>query len=468
VIRRHIVTLRLGLMAADAATAFLVFVGLSLLRMGPNWTWIWANAEVDGVGAAVAYGVAWPGLLWISGLYRLRTRWSARAQLIDLLRASVLLAFLSFAVLFLLKLPDVSRLFLLVLFPTQVGVTLVSRFVLRRIFASMRSRGYNTRFLLVVGTGAAAVAFADRVERHADLGIRVIGHLGLQSDAGWAGGRPILGTVDEIEGILHNRVVDEIAICLPSSSLELVEPITRLCEEEGKIVRLPLDDVGLPMTGGRLEEFDGIAVMSFVYGPDRALGLVGKRLVDFSVAAVALVALSPVFLAIALWVRAVDGTGVFFRQSRIGLHGRPFRVAKFRTMVHDAEARLIELEELNEIRGHAFKVTNDPRLSRTGRWLRKTSLDELPQLWNVLLGEMSLVGPRPPLPREVAVYDVWHRRRLSMKPGITGLWQVSARREVDFDRWVEIDLDYIDRWSLWLDLKIMLRTIPAVVLQQGR
>jgi exopolysaccharide biosynthesis polyprenyl glycosylphosphotransferase len=468
VIRRHIVTLRLGLMAADAATAFLVFVGLSLLRMGPNWTWIWANAEVDGVGAAVAYGVAWPGLLWISGLYRLRTRWSARAQLIDLLRASVLLAFLSFAVLFLLKLPDVSRLFLLVLFPTQVGVTLVSRFVLRRIFASMRSRGYNTRFLLVVGTGAAAVAFADRVERHADLGIRVIGHLGLQSDAGWAGGRPILGTVDEIEGILHNRVVDEIAICLPSSSLELVEPITRLCEEEGKIVRLPLDDVGLPMTGGRLEEFDGIAVMSFVYGPDRALGLVGKRLVDFSVAAVALVALSPVFLAIALWVRAVDGTGVFFRQSRIGLHGRPFRVAKFRTMVRDAEARLIELEELNEIRGHAFKVTNDPRLSRTGRWLRKTSLDELPQLWNVLLGEMSLVGPRPPLPREVAVYDVWHRRRLSMKPGITGLWQVSARREVDFDRWVEIDLDYIDRWSLWLDLKIMLRTIPAVVSQQGR
>lgn len=467
-IRRHIVTLRLGLMAADALTAYLVFVGLSLLRMGPDWTAIWAKAEVDGLGAAAAYGLAWPALLWISGLYRLRTRWSARAQLIDLLRASVLLAVLSFAVLFLLKLPDVSRLFLLVLFPTQVGVTLASRFVLRRIFASMRSRGYNTRFLLVVGTGPSAVAFADRVERHADLGLRVIGHLGLQSGSGWAGGRPILGTVDEIEEILHSRVVDEIAISLPASSLQLVEPITRLCEEEGKIVRLPLDDVGLPMTGGRLEEFDGIAVMSFVYGPDRAVGLVAKRLVDFGVATVALVALSPVFLAIALWIRAVDGTGVFFRQSRIGLHGRPFRVAKFRTMIPDAEARLVELEELNEIRGHAFKVTDDPRLSRTGRWLRKTSLDELPQLWNVLLGEMSLVGPRPPLPREVAVYDVWHRRRLSMKPGITGLWQVSARREADFDRWVEIDLDYIDRWSLWLDLKIMLRTIPAVVSQQGR
>ena len=137
-------------------------------------------------------------------------------------------------------------------------------------------------------------------------------------------------------------------------------------------------------------------------------------------------------------------------------------------MVPDAEARLAELEALNEVRGNAFKVTRDPRLSRTGRWLRTTSVDELPQFWNVLRGEMSIVGPRPPLPREVAGYDIWHRRRLSMKPGITGLWQVGARHESDFDRWVEIDLDYIDRWSLWLDVKIMLRTIPAMLLGQVR
>jgi lipopolysaccharide/colanic/teichoic acid biosynthesis glycosyltransferase len=131
--------------------------------------------------------------------------------------------------------------------------------------------------------------------------------------------------------------------------------------------------------------------------------------------------------------------------------------------VPDAEHRLKELEELNEIKGLAFKVTNDPRMTRTGRFLRKSSIDELPQLWNVLRGEMSIVGPRPPLPSEVAAYDVWHRRRLSMKPGITGLWQVNARHESEFDRWVEIDLDYIDSWSLWLDLKIMLRTIPAML-----
>ena len=173
-------------------------------------------------------------------------------------------------------------------------------------------------------------------------------------------------------------------------------------------------------------------------------------------------------LLLAVFLRLRDGGPVLFRQERVGLHGRPFLVTKFRTMVPDAEAQLSDLAEANEIHGHAFKMTDDPRLSRSGRWLRQTSLDELPQLWNVLRGEMSIVGPRPPLPREVDAYDIWHRRRLSMKPGITGLWQVAARRDPDFDRWVRLDLDYIDHWSLWLDLKIVARTIPAMLTQEGR
>ncbi len=156
----------------------------------------------------------------------------------------------------------------------------------------------------------------------------------------------------------------------------------------------------------------------------------------------------------------------FFRQARVGLHGRPFQIIKFRSMVVDAEARVAELAEANEINGHAFKVTDDPRVTPIGRRLRRWSLDELPQLWNVLRGDMSLVGPRPPLVSEVSGYDLWHRRRLSMKPGITGLWQVRARREPEFDRWVADDLEYIDRWSLWLDLQIMFRTIPAAL--EGR
>jgi exopolysaccharide biosynthesis polyprenyl glycosylphosphotransferase len=215
-----------------------------------------------------------------------------------------------------------------------------------------------------------------------------------------------------------------------------------------------------------LETFGGMPILALVYGPDRTIGLLIKRLLDVAASSVALVLFSPLLLAIALAVRLQDGAPVLFRQIRVGLHGRPFRVVKFRTMVPDAEARLDDVLEMNELSGHAFKLSDDPRISQTGSWLRKTSLDELPQLWNVLRGEMSLVGPRPPLPREVAGYDIWHRRRLSMKPGITGLWQVSARREEDFDRWVELDLDYIDGWSIWLDLKIILRTVPAML--QGR
>jgi exopolysaccharide biosynthesis polyprenyl glycosylphosphotransferase len=222
------------------------------------------------------------------------------------------------------------------------------------------------------------------------------------------------------------------------------------------------------IAGGRIEDFLGMSILSLVYGPDRIIGIALKRLIDIVVAVAALIVLSPVLLLVALVIRQRDGSPVLFRQERVGLHGRPFRVVKFRSMVPDAEARLVDLVAANEIHGHAFKITDDPRLTTTGRWLRATSIDELPQLWNVLRGEMSIVGPRPPLPSEVEDYDVWHRRRLSMKPGITGLWQVAARRDPDFDRWVRLDLDYIDHWSLWLDVKIVARTIPAMLTQAGR
>jgi lipopolysaccharide/colanic/teichoic acid biosynthesis glycosyltransferase len=185
-------------------------------------------------------------------------------------------------------------------------------------------------------------------------------------------------------------------------------------------------------------------------------------------AAIGLIIVSPILLITAILIRARDGSPVIFRQTRVGLHGRPFTILKFRTMAPDAEERLHEVAHLNELQGAAFKASNDPRMSTLGRRLRQLSIDELPQLWNVLKGEMSLVGPRPPLPSEVVEYDIWHRRRLSMKPGITGLWQVESRHEANFDRWVELDLSYIDRWTLWLDLSILLRTMPNVMMARGR
>ncbi|MFL5778148.1 MAG: sugar transferase [Chloroflexota bacterium] len=465
-IRRHHLAFQLALMAGDGLTAAALFVALSFARFGPRWTTVWAEAGLDPVATAVMYSATWVVALWVLDLYRLRARMTFRSELFDILRAAILLAVATFSGLFLLHFPDVSRTFLVLLFASQILLTVLSRSGLRALFAWGRSRGHNVRYVLLVGDDESAERFADRLERHLELGLRVLGHLSMTRDEGWVRGRPVLGRVTQIEEILHGRVVDEVAICLPVEAGPLVESIARLCEEEGKIVRIPLEDMAWTLPGGRLEELDGLPILSLVYGPDRAIGLLMKRALDLVLGAVAVLILGPVMLAVAAVIRAREGGPVLFRQTRIGLNGRPFHVVKFRTMVTDAEELRDELRGRNEIQGHAFKLTDDPRLTATGRVLRATSLDELPQLWNVLRGEMSLVGPRPPLPDEVEGYDLWHRRRLAMKPGITGLWQVQARREPDFDRWVELDLAYIDRWSVWLDLKIIVRTIPAML--QGR
>jgi exopolysaccharide biosynthesis polyprenyl glycosylphosphotransferase len=462
-LRRHATALRLALMTADGLSALGLFIVISAIRFGPDWRRSWAAAGLEPGIAAIAFGGLWVAVLWIHNLYRLRARWSLRAELLDILRSALLVAVAVFTLLFLVRLPGVSRLLLLELFGAQVLVTVVTRVALRFGFRQLRAHGRSQRYVLVVGTSPIAEAFANQIERHPDLGLRVLGHLAAQHEHERRTLRPTLGTVGDIENVLHTYVVDEVAICLSPAAAALVEPVARLCEQEGRIVRIPLDGPAPNLAGGRIEEFDGIPVLSLVYGPDRILSLVAKRLLDVTTAAVALVVLSPFLLGIAAWIRAVDGGPVLFRQVRIGLNGRAFDVVKFRTMVPDAEARLPELAARNEVHGAAFKLTEDPRLTRTGRILRRTSLDELPQLWNVVRGEMSVVGPRPPLPREVAQYDVWHRRRLCMKPGITGLWQVEARREPDFNRWVQLDLAYIDRWSLWLDLKIVLRTVPAML-----
>ncbi len=466
-IRRHATAFEVTLMVADGLLAASLFVAVSILRFGrENWQNAWSTASIAWPTAAVFYGVVWVSVLWLTGLYRFRA-WSVRGEAAEIGRATVLLAVIVFSALFVLKLPAVSRLFLVELFAVQTVVAVTSRWLMRVMLGRMRVRDQNAGFVLVIGTDPSASAFADQVERHRELGLRVVGHLAWRNeDLATVPSRPVLGAVSDIETVLSSRVVDEVAVCPSSADIALLEPVITLCRDAGKIVRIPLEPTWVTVPGGHVEDFDGVPVLSLAYGPDRALALLAKRSFDVVAGSLALLILAPVLFVIAGCIRVIDGPPALFRQVRVGRHGRQFRVAKFRTMVPDAEDKVDGLANLNEIKGHAFKLTDDPRLSRAGRFLRRTSLDELPQFWNVVRGEMSIVGPRPPLPREVAGYDLWHRRRLSMKPGITGLWQVSGRRDEDFDRWVELDLAYIDRWSLWLDFKIILRTVPAML--QGR
>ena len=462
-------TLRLGLMAGDGITAAIVFLLISVVRFGDGaWITFWRRTGIDIRVAAVVFGVGWVIALWYHGLYRLRVRWQLRTEAKDIARSTVLVGAITLALLFIFHQDSVSRLFLLALFVTQPLVTFTERWVLRSVFGFLRSRGFNKRYMLIVGTGRLAQDFANLVEARAGLGIEVIGHLSVPNGGQSEVTRPILGTLDEIEEIFHSNVVDEVAACLPEEAAHYLEPVASVAADEGKTVRIPIDPHEGATLDAREEEFEGLMVRSLVHDSHRDAGLVVKRLIDIVGATVGLVLFSPVLLVTALVIRLRDGSPVIFRQTRVGLHGRPFTIAKFRTMEPDAEERLPEVAHLNELQGAAFKATNDPRLSSVGGFLRRTSIDELPQLWNVLRGEMSLVGPRPPLPSEVVEYDIWHRRRLSMKPGITGLWQVESREEPDFDRWVELDLTYIDRWTLWLDLSIMLRTMPSVLMARGR
>src|SRR4051794_18150471 len=453
-------------MATDALIAGGLLIALSAWRFGEDWAVWWRQIVPQPEAFAVVYAVTWVAALTSVGLYRPRARWSIWSEARDVIRATIVMALITLSILFVFRLPDVSRLLLVILFPAQAAAAIALRAVVRLVMGRMRRRGMNTRFVLVLGGGVRAQRFAATLEAHRDLGLRVVGFLDDEPEFAAGARWPVLGPLEDLKRVLHTRIVDEVAICLPFSMWTHIDDIARLCEEEGKIVRIPMDVLDRTITTGRVEDLDGTPVFSLVSGPDRAPALAAKRAVDFLGAAFGLLLLSPILAGIAIGVALDTGGPVLFRQQRIGLHGRPFAVVKFRSMVVGAEGRRAELSGRNALNGPAFKVDGDPRVTRVGRFLRRTSLDELPQLWNVLLGQMSLVGPRPPLAREVEDYDLWHRRRLSMKPGITGLWQVRGRRDPEFDRWVEADLEYIDRWSLWLDLKILLRTIPAAL--EGR
>ena len=335
-----------------------------------------------------------------------------------------------------------------------------------------RRTNVKSSHLVIVGTNPRAVAFAKRIEQNAELGYFLVGFV----DENWAGsetfqqtGYKIVSNFGGFQELLKDQVVDEVLICTPLKSFyDQASRILAQCEDQGITVRF-LSDVFQPRKGrSRVNEMANEMVVTIDRGGMLGPTVLIKRAFDMVVASILLILLAPIFAILALAIKLTSPGDVLFIQERVGLNKRRFHLYKFRTMIPDAEKKLAELERDNEVSGPVFKIKKDPRITPIGTFLRKTSLDELPQFINVLKGDMSLVGPRPLPTRDYRGFtEDWHRRRFSVRPGITCLWQVGGRNAVSFDRWMELDMEYIDQWSLLLDFKILLRTIPAVLKGSG-
>jgi exopolysaccharide biosynthesis polyprenyl glycosylphosphotransferase len=357
--------------------------------------------------------------------------------------------------------------FLAVFWMVASSAIILSRLALREFLRRARIRGRNLRHLVIVGTNSRAVEFARAIESRPELGYHLVGFV----DQAWAGnrefernGRSVVADLDHFADFLRERVVDEVAIALPMKSFYTESArIVAQCQEHGVIVRVLAGLFDLQRGWVNNSHFDGMAVSTLSPHSSDGWPMIGKRLLDIVVSAILLLLLAPIFFLVSVLVKLEMSGPVFFVQDRVGLNKRRFRMFKFRTMVDGAEKKLNDLESLNEADGPVFKIKNDPRITRVGKFLRKASLDELPQLLNVLRGDMSLVGPRPLPLRDYQGFDQdWVRRRFSVPPGITCLWQVNGRSSLSFKEWMELDLHYIDHWSLWLDVKLIAKTIPAV------
>ncbi len=375
------------------------------------------------------------------------------------------------AILFFLKVDFVSRFFLV-----QYSVLSILLMVIVRggliwwYFRRSVQKGENYLKVLIIGTGRRALRLTEMLNSHNEWGIHILGYVdtdSTQQDQKLVDGK-VLGSVDEIENVLVSQVVDEVILAVPRSSLSYMEDIVSACEEQGVRFRFMADVFDLQVARMQMVEMDGIPLLTFDPVAQNEYMLLVKRLMDLTLVLLCMPLILPIMAMIALAIKIDDGGPVFFMQERVGLRKRLFPMMKFRSMVVDAEAKLKEIEHLNEAEGPNFKIARDPRITRVGNFIRKTSLDELPQLLNVIRGHMSLVGPRPMSQRDVELFDRGiQRKRFSVKPGLTCIWQISGRSNLSFEKWLELDLKYIDEWNLWMDLKILFKTIPVVLKGSG-
>ena len=415
----------------------------------------------------------WHQIFYICGLHNYRRFSKYRDEIIDIIKATsigtsiIFIASIIFSISIIIK-----PVFIMTFWFTVTAITIASRFLLRFSLARIRIRGRNLRHILIVGTNPRSISFAKRIETDLELGYRLIGFV----DEEWDGIEKfhkthfdLIADFDEFPDYIRNHVVDEVVISLPLSSYyQQAARIAALSEEQGITVRYLSNIFDLNKTQSRSGQLQNGPLISYYFGAMNGWQVSIKRGIDIVLSATLLIVLFPLLLSTAILIKIISGGPIFFAQKRVGLNKRIFRLYKFRTMVDGAEILQSDFENFNEVSGPVFKIKNDPRITPLGKILRKKSIDELPQLLNILKGDMSIVGPRPLPVRDYNGFNKdGHRRRFSVRPGLTCLWQINGRSDISFEQWMEFDLEYIDNWSLWLDFQILVKTIPVVLKGTG-
>jgi len=408
--------------------------------------------------------LVWRGLFGFQETYVGQRFTSLKADLLIVIKTIFFgtLIVLTFA--FLIK-SSVPRSLIFVFAFVNLVFLFLEKALLYRGIQYLRKQGKNIKKVLLLGTGGAAKIFVDSVKKYPDWGIKILGVICKdESDVGReVFGYTIIGQNVDLRQLLHQNPIDELIIALPAKYLGETTDIMNICDEEGVTVRIISPFFKDLISKAQTDMVHGLPIIKFSSVERNDLESALKRLMDFTASLILLVLFSPLFLVIAVWIKLDSKGPVFYQWRVLVLNKRPLISYKFRTMVVGADKLKEVLLAQNEMEGAAFKLANDPRITHAGKWLRKFSLDELPQLWSVLKGDLSLVGPRPPLQTEIEKYEGWHRRKLSVKPGVTCLWQVNGRNEIsDFDEWMRLDMKYIDGWNLWLDIKILFKTVWVV------
>ncbi len=418
--------------------------------------------------------VVWGWLYLFSrfGLYDSRRFTGILVEWFDIVKAVTLGSMLVGAVSVALGRGHVNQYVLITFWLSCTLFTIIERWLHRQYVIHLRSAGRNLRHVLFVGSNPRAIDLAQKVLSRQEFGYRLLGFVDDEIHSASSSGprAKIVSSIAELPGYLETHIVDEIYIVLPIKKYyEEIRSIITLCQDIGIICRVPSNWFEIQTLKTASFELEDEPILSVYTGSAHQLEYMWlKRLIDIVFSTVALLLLSPFFIIIGLLIRFTSNGSIFFKQERIGYNRRKFNMIKFRTMVSGAEEMQFELEHLNEADGPAFKIKDDPRITKIGRWLRRTSLDELPQLFNVLLGDMSLVGPRPLPVRDVAgIEQRWQKRRFSMRPGLTCLWQIGGRNQMRFEDWMKLDLEYIDRWSIPLDFYIIAKTIPVILRGTG-